>query len=143
VGESSGKTDVANGAGIQVRSSDEDEDEDDEEASEDEGFGFAPRFVRDNLCYQCSLHPAWYLLLAWRCSQAASLGVVAVGAYLCVMYHTPESDHAQLVPVSSYITLWNGLLATSFCFWPSNAVHNPATRNDRSPEDLGFLLGAM
>jgi hypothetical protein len=110
---------------------------------DDEGFGFAPRFVRDNLCYQCSLHPSWYLLLAWRCSQVVSLCVVAVGAYLCIMYHTPESDHAKLVPVSSYITLWNGLLATGFCFWPSNAVHNPDTRNKRSPEDLGFFLGAM
>ena len=66
-----------------------------------------------------------------------------MGAYLCVMYHTPESDHAKLVPVSSYITLWNGLLATGFCFWPANAVHKTETRNERSPEDLGFFLGAM
>jgi len=125
------------GTGTDYDSSDHSGDE-----TEDEGFGFAPRFVRDNLCYQCSLNPAWYLRASWHCAQAVSFLVVAMGIYLCVMYHAPK--HSQtIVPVVSYITLWNGLLATGFCFWPSHAVHRSEGRNSRSGEDLGFLLGAM
>lgn len=48
------------------------------------------------------------------------------------MYHTPKNGH--LVPVVSYITLWNGFMAVCFCFWPSHAVHNIKTRNDRHPQ---------
>jgi hypothetical protein len=39
------------------------------ESDDDDRFGFAPLFVRDNLCYQCSLDPFFYLALAWRCTQ--------------------------------------------------------------------------
>lgn len=52
--------------------------------SGDEEYDFAPRFIRDNLCYQCSLNPVWYLTLAWRCAQFASFCVIGVGFYLCV-----------------------------------------------------------
>lgn len=75
------------------------------------------------------------------------MGVVGCGVYLCLYYHDAKKGRRgrrnNVVPVVSYITLWNGFLAVGFCFWPSHQMHRLEVQKKKMPREVGFMMGAM